>query len=148
MTRARASDLLFRTITALSIALFLTRIAIALSTSTEFHRFYGGNVWPMVLIPSSPWLLLWLVTGVAGWSRWSAIRFVLAGASPLFIWQAIDALGSPVARSLTHNEALWTYLDAILQLMLAMAGLASVVVWWLGTRVRKASARDAKPPRQ
>ena len=126
-------------------ALFAATVALALaSTSSLRHRSPAAG-WVMVLLPSSPWLLFWLVTTVAGFSRWGSMRFVLAGASPLLIWQGLRNLAY-ISDAWVPLKAVvfWTRTQGALELLLALAGLASLVSW--GVDMWRAARGPQAPP--
>ena len=135
MTADRFSHILYRSFVVLGILLLVATAGVALSGTTLFRNRNLLAGWVMVLLPSSPWLLLWVVTAVAGFSRWGSMRFILAVSSPLLIWQGLKGLecGSDEWLPLS-SFFFWTRVQGALQLALAVAGLVSLVAWRLEVR--------------
>ena len=134
MTVDRFSRVLYRSFAVLSILLLVATTGVALSGTTLFRNWNPVAGWVMVLLPSSPWLLFWVVTAIAGFSRWESMRFILAVASPLLIWQGLKGLGCGSDDWVPLSIIFWTRIQGALQLALALAGLASLAAWRLEVR--------------
>ena len=131
----RFSRVLYGAFAVLGILLLVASAGVALAGTTLFRDWNPVTGWILVLLPSSPWLLFWVVTAVAGFSRWGSMRFILAASSPLLIWQGIEGLGSGSDQwVLLSSITFWTRVQGALQLALALAGLASLVAWRLEVR--------------
>ena len=128
----RFSRLVYSAFAILGLLLLAATTGVALSGTTLFRHMNPVAGWIMVLLPSSPWLLFWVVTAVAGFSRWRSMRFILAASSPLLIWQGLNGLGCGSDAWVVLSSILfWTRIQGALQLALGVVGLAGLVAWRL-----------------
>ena len=128
----RASHAVYRSFALLGLLLLAATGGVALTGTSLFRHLNPLAGWVMVLLPSSPWLLFWAATAAAGFSRWGPMRFILAASSPLLIWQGLKGLGCGSDQWVPMGGVLfWTRVQGGLELALALASMASIVIWRL-----------------
>ena len=141
----RISQTLFVITGIVALILFGLTIGQAYSNVSFFQQVTSRYMqWLLILLPSSPWLFIWLVTAVVSFGRWRPYRPVLAAITPVLIWQGWQALS--VAMDAWVPRVSWMTLlrlQGAMELALATLGLIGLAIWWVERHADKDGAKGS-----
>jgi hypothetical protein len=133
----RISQTLFILTGSVAVLLFGLTIGQAYSSLAFFRQITAVSIeWLLILLPSSPWLFIWLMTAAVSFVRWRPSRPVLGAITPLLIWQGWQEIS--VAMDAWVPTLSWVTLirlQGAMQLTLAALALMGLVIWWLERRI-------------
>jgi hypothetical protein len=142
----RIKTILYIAYGVLGLLLLITTAGVALSGTSLFRLINPVAGWVMVLLPSSPWMLLWFTVTVGGFSRWGRIRLLMAALSPILLWQGICSLSQTVDSWVPlPADHIWQGVRGVLEILLAIAGALGLVSWLLDRRARAHPSESAPP---